>query len=68
MRDALTLECIFKEMKPYDNHSKEFFFACLNEFPELKESLKQQLSSPEKAEWVNKAQKEDFFFIVDDNR
>ena len=66
----MDLETVLERMQPYDvnSPSKKTFLNCLNEFPQLKESLRFQLTSEENSEWIKKAKEGEIYFIINDDR
>lgn len=62
------LEEILERVESFDECTpKSRFTSILNNYPELKKSLNDQLSLDSNQEWIKKAKKGRFFFIIYDD-
>lgn len=66
----MELEELLERIEPigFDDYTpKSNFLQTLDKFPEFKETLKDEILLDENQEWVEKAQKEKFYFIINDD-
>ena len=64
----MDLRNILERVEPLEEYTpRSKFVEILNKYPELEESLISQLSLDINQEWVQKAEKERFFFLIYDD-